>query len=171
MLPVHLHALLQTPRQVSPSPFLGFLLRNCHKESCIIPRNPPVPDFLQRVPCAYVDECVVAASSFRLLITALSPAFKAVDQTAGLNNLNHRKCCWVQYCSESCPSLLARVWANCEEFREMNIVNYARYVGTMIGPEGHIHRWTAPRKNSCREPKTIIESTKSLVERLCDFKI
>ena len=40
----------------------------------------------------------------------------------------------------------------------------------MVGPEGHIHRWTAPRKISSSEPKNNA-STKSLVERLCDFKI
>ena len=26
------------------------------------------------------------------------------------------------------------------------MVKYAKYVGTMIGPKSHIHRWTAPRK-------------------------
>ena len=41
----------------------------------------------------------------------------------------------------------------------MKIVKYAKY----------IHRWTAPRTHSFREPKN--ESIKSLVERLCDFKI
>ena len=30
----------------------------------------------------------------------------------------------------------------------MQVVKYAKYVGTMIGPDGHIHRWTAPRTNS-----------------------
>ena len=28
----------------------------------------------------------------------------------------------------------------------MQVVRCAKYVGTMIGPDGHIHRWTAPRK-------------------------
>ena len=70
-------------------------------ENTIISRNPPSPDFLQPVPCAYADDFAVAASSFRLLMTALSPAFLVVDETAGLN-LNHRKCCWVQYGSGSC---------------------------------------------------------------------
>ena len=27
----------------------------------------------------------------------------------------------------------------------MQIAKYAKYVGTMKGPDGHIHRWTAPR--------------------------
>ena len=94
----------------------------------------------------------MAASSFRLLMTALSPAFKVVDQIAGLN-LNHRKFCWVQYRTESCQFLLEWVATNCEEFREMKIVKYAKNVGTMIGPEGHIHRWTAPRKKSSSGPK------------------
>ena len=43
----------------------------------VIPRNPAGLDFLQPVPCAY--------ASFRRLMTALAPAFQAVDQIAGLN--------------------------------------------------------------------------------------
>ena len=93
-------------------------------------------------------------------MTALSTVFKVVDQKSGLN-LNHRKCCWVQY---------GWVATNCGEFREMKIVKHAKYVGTMIGPEGPIHCWTAPRKKkSISEPKNA--STKSLVERLCELKI
>ena len=80
-------------------------------------------------------------------MTALAPAFQAVDQIAGLG-LNHRKCCWLNWLSD-----------NCEDFREIKVVKYAKYVGTMIGPEGHIHHWTAPRKNS------------NNVERVCDVKI
>ena len=53
----------------------------------------------------------------------------------------------------------------------MKIVKYARYVGTMIGPEGPFHRWTALRKNFAQRANKINESTKSLVERLCEFKI
>ena len=40
----------------------------------------------------------------------------------------------------------------------------------MSGPEGHIHRWTAPRKIHSSVQK-INASAKSLVERLCDLKI
>ena len=124
-------------------------------QDTIIPRNPAAPDFLQPVPCAYADDFAVVASSFRLFMTALfSPAFKVVDQTAGLN-LNHRKCCWVQYGRDRCQSLLDWLATNCEEFREMKIIKYAKYVGTMIGPEGHIHCWTAPRKKSFSEPKKL----------------
>ena len=79
-------------------------------------------------------------------MAAFSPAFKVVDRIAGLN-LNHRKCCGVQYGNENCHELLGWVSTNCEEFREMKIVKHAKYVGTMIGPVGHIHRWTAPREN------------------------
>ena len=119
-------------------------------EDAAIPRNPAGLNLLQSLPCAHADDFAVAASSFRRLI-ALAPALK-VDQTGGLN-LNHRKCCWVQYDSESCLSLLGWVDTNCEEFREMKIVRYAKYVGTMIGPEGHIHRWTVPRKNNSSNQK------------------
>ena len=52
----------------------------------------------------------------------------------------------------------------------MQIVRHAKYVGTIIGPHGHLHRWTAARK-SHSSLMTINASTKSLVERLCDFKI
>ena len=139
-------------------------------QDAIIPRNPPGLDFLQHVPCAYGDDFTVAASSFRRLRTALTPAFKVVDQTAGLN-LNHRKCCWVQYGSESCQSLVDWLATNCEEFREMKLVKHAKYVGTMIGLEGRIHCWTAPRKKIIQRAQKINVSTKSLVEILCDLKI
>ena len=95
------------------------------------------------------------SSRLRVLVLTIF-AFKVVDKIAGLN-LNHRKCCWVQYGSESCRSLLA---ANCEEFGEMKIVRYAKYVGTMIGPEGHSHRWTVLRKNSFNVPKKLMPPQK-----------
>ena len=92
-------------------------------------RNPAAEDFLQPSPCAHADDFAVAASSFPTLMTALFPAFEVVDWVAGLN-LNHWKCCWVQYGNE----LLDCVSTNCEEFREMKIVKYAKYIGSMIGP-------------------------------------
>ena len=112
-----------------------------------IPRNPDGLDFLQPVQCAYAGDFAVAASSFRGLMTALAPTFHSVDHIAGLN-LNYRKCCWVQCGSEGRESLRHWLSENCEEFREMQIVRHAKYVGTMIGPDGYIHRWTARRKNS-----------------------
>ena len=42
----------------------------------------------------------------------------------------------------------------------MKIVKHAKYVGTMIGPEGHLHPWTAPRERLA----------KHIVERLVDFE-
>ena len=111
-------------------------------QDSIIPWNFAGLDFLQSAQCAYADDLAVAALSFRSLMTALTPAFQTVDRTAGLN-LNHRKCCWVQDGSERRESLLSWLSDNCEDFREMQIVKYAKYVGTMIGPDGHIHRRTA----------------------------
>ena len=70
-------------------------------QDAIIPRNPASLDFLQPAQCACADDLAVAALSFRCLMTALVPAFQAVDQIAWLY-LNHRKCCLVQYGSESC---------------------------------------------------------------------
>ena len=95
-------------------------------------------------PCACADNFAVAASSFRLLMTGLSPTFVIVDRLAGLD-LNHQNCCWVQYGSENCHDLLGWVSTNCEELGEMKIVKYAKYVGTVIEPEVHIHRWTELR--------------------------
>ena len=125
-------------------------------QNTIIPRNPAAPDVLQPSPCAYAED--FGSGCFVLSFVA-----------AGLN-LNHRTCCWVQFGSENCHELMGWVSTNFEEFREMKTVKYAKYVGTMIGPEGHIQRWTAPRKKHLENQK-INESTKSLVERLCDFKI
>ena len=66
-------------------------------QNTIIPRNPAAPDFLQPSPCAYADDFAVAASSFRLLVTALSRAFKVVDKN-----------CWAPL--ESSEMLLGRIW-------------------------------------------------------------
>ena len=79
---------------------------------------------------------------------ALAPAFRSVDYIAGLN-LNYRKCCWVQYGNEEHDSLRTWILENCEEFSDMQIVRHAKYVGTMIGPDGYLHRWTAPSKKLC----------------------
>ena len=113
----------------------------------VIPKDPTLPDFLQPGPFAYADDFAVAALSFRTLMPALSPAFETVDGVAG-HNLNHRQCCWVQYGIDSCQDLVDWISAHCEEFREMKIAKRAKYVGTVIGPDGHLHCWTAPRKSS-----------------------
>ena len=132
-------------------------------------RNPATPDFLQP-PCANADDFAVAASSFRSLMTALSPTFEVMDCDAGLS-LNHRKCCWVQYGNDSCQELLEWVLKNCPEFREMKIVKFAKYVGTMIGAEGYFHRWTAPWEKFNQRTRKINGTSESLVERLVDFKV
>ena len=64
-------------------------------QESIIPRNLDNLEFLQPAQCAYADDLAVASSSFRELMFALAPAFRAIDCVAGLN-LNYRKCCWVQ---------------------------------------------------------------------------
>ena len=53
----------------------------------------------------------------------------------------------------------------------MKVVKHAKYVGTLIGPEGHLHRWNAPRKKFTQRYKKINETSKCLFERLVDFKI
>ena len=57
-----------------------------------------------------------------------------------------RMSCWVQCGSDEFASLRTWISENCEEFREMQIVRHAKFVGTMIGPHGHLHRWTAARR-------------------------
>ena len=137
----------------------------------VTPTDTAAPDFLRTAPCAYADDFAVAASSFRSLMTALSPTFEVMDCVAGLN-LNHRKCCWVQHDSDSCQELLEWVLKNCPEFREMKIVKFAKYVGTMIGVEGYLHRWTAPWEKFFNQRTGKINGTsESLVERLVDFKV
>ena len=64
-------------------------------QEVVIPRNLDNLDFLRPTQCAYADDLAVASLSFRNLITALAPAFRSVDYSAGFN-LNCRKCCWVQ---------------------------------------------------------------------------
>ena len=122
------------------------------------------------MPCANADDMSVAASSFRRLMTALTPAIQVVDQIAGLN-LNHHKCCWAQYGSESCQCLLDWVATNCEEFGEMKIVKVCQlpwhhdWTGRPYSP---LDSTTKKFHSTCQEEKA---STKSLVERLCDLKI
>ena len=79
---------------------------------------------------------------------ALAPAFRSMDYISGLN-LNYHRCCWVHYGTEERDSLWTWIFANCEEFSDMQIVRHAKYVGTMIGTDGYLHRWSAPRKILC----------------------
>ena len=81
--------------------------------------------FCSRLSVANADDLAAAASSFRDLMTAFAPAYHSVDHIAGLN-WNHRKCCWVQYGSERRESLLNWLSDNCEDFREMQVVSYAK---------------------------------------------
>ena len=52
----------------------------------------------------------------------------------------------------------------------MKIVKYDKYVGTMIGPEGYLHQWTAPRENSFKEPGKSTELPKVLLNDLLTSK-
>ena len=139
-------------------------------QESVILRNVGNLKFLQPAQRAYADNLAVASSSFRELMFALAPAFRSIDFIAGLN-FNYRKCCWVQKGNEEHDSLRTWISENCEEFREMQIVRHVKDVGTMIGPNGHLHRWTAPRKKFIQRVVKINASTESLVGRLCDFKI
>ena len=94
-------------------------------QETIIPRNPDNLDFLQPAQCAYADDLAVV--SF----------FSGFNDCAGTSiSFSGLHCSWIS--------------ENCEEFREMQIVRHAKHVGTMIGSDGHLHRWTAHwKKSSC----------------------
>ena len=77
-------------------PASGFLFVMAFDPIFRVLQNSVIPRGLPPVPCAYADDFAVAALSFRSLMPASSPAFKAFDCIAVLN-LNHRKCYWVQY--------------------------------------------------------------------------
>ena len=132
-------------------------------QESIIPKNTDNLDFLQPTQCAYTDDFAVAALSFRGLMSALAPAFRSVDSIAGLN-LNCRKCCLVQYGTEERESLCHCTSENFAEFREMQGVRHAKKVGSMIGPDGHIHRWSAPQQKFIQRVLKINASTECLVE-------
>ena len=45
----------------------------------------------------------------------------------------------------------------CEQFHDMQIVRHAKYVGTMIGLDGYLDRWTALKKYcATRDEKFIL---------------
>ena len=99
-----------------------------------------------------------------------APAFRSVDYIVGLN-FNYRKCCWGQYGNEEHDSLRTWISKNCEEFREMQIVRHAKYVGSVVGPDVFLHRWDSTQEKFVQRVMKINASTKSPVERLCDLKI
>ena len=116
-------------------------------QDAIIPTNLAGLDFLQPAPCTYADDFAVAASSFRRLMTAL--ALPSKKWTKSLGSI------WIignavgyNTALKSCQSLLDWVATNCEEFGQMQIAKHAKYVGTMVGPEGHIHPFDGTTKNS-----------------------
>ena len=135
-------------------------------QDSIIPRDRAAPHYLLPSPCAHADDFAVVASSFRSLVAALSPASVVIDRVVGLN-FNHRKCCWVQYGSDSCHVLLDWVSVNCEE------------ANCQVGQE----RWHNDRKRGLppsmdstagkfiQRARKIHGSSKSFVERLVDSKI
>ena len=108
----------------------------------VFPRSPDGLDFVKLAQCAYADDLGVTAFSFRELMFPLAPSFRSVNYIVGFN-LNYRKCCLVQYGSEKRESLWHWLSENCEQYREMQIVKYVKYVGTMIGPDGYFYCWTA----------------------------
>ena len=75
-------------------------------------------------------------------MTAPAPAFHSVDLIAGLN-LKHQKCCWVQYGSEGRESLCVGCQVTVMIFAKCRLSD----MPSTWALDGHIHRWTAPRKD------------------------
>ena len=113
---------------------------------------------------------VAPALSFRGLMAGLAPAFHSMDHTAGLN-LNLRKCCWVQYGSESRESQINWLSGNCEEFGEMQIVRFAKCVGTMIGPRWPLRKSSSVYCKSTPLPKSSSSDCSTSRSKRCLFEV
>ena len=59
-------------------------------QESIVPRNVNNLEFSQPAQCAYADDLAIASSSFRELMVVLAPAFRSIDNIAGLS-LNFRR--------------------------------------------------------------------------------
>ena len=99
---------------------------------------------LQNAQFSYADDLAVASSSFRDFMFVLSPAFRSfllastwiIANAVGFSIAPKSMMLWV-------PESLR----NAKSFHEIDIVRRAKNVGTMIRPNGHLHRWSAHRSN------------------------
>ena len=114
--------------------------------------------------------CFFGRTSFRTLKLAVAPAFRTVDNVSGMN-LNYERCYWFQNGSETSDSLHRWVVRKCPGVEERKMTTVAKYVGALFGPDGHLHRLTAPRDTFVKARRKINESSESMVERLVEFKI
>ena len=76
----------------------------------------------------------------------------------------------MQYGNQTCDGVREWITDSCPKLREMKIGRLAKHVGAMIGPEGCLHRWTAPPFEFVRVCSRVKDSPTSLVERLMDYK-
>ena len=116
-------------------------------QELIIPRNPDSLEFLQFAECAQANDLAVASFSLRGFKSALAPGISF----CGFHcwpHLNCRKCCWVHYGIEEPDSLRTWILENFGEFREMQSVRHAKFVATMIIPDGHISSLNSTPKNT-----------------------
>ena len=126
-------------------------------QNAVTLRDPSLRDSLQPAACPNADDFAEAAKSFRALMPAISPAFETIDSITGMN-LNHRQSCWVQYGNDTCEQLVDWVATNWGEFREMKISKVAKYVGTMIGPDGYLHRRTEKSLFKCGKSMRLLKA-------------
>ena len=132
---------------------------------CGYPEGPSPPRLLAAT--AYAD---IFEWQFHLSVISCQslPAFRTGDVITGMN-LNCKKCCG---CSMEITREAPNGWTatNCPEIRDMKTAKFAKHIGSKIGPEDHLHWWTAPRHKLVSVCSKIGSSPKSLVERQVDYK-
>ena len=78
---------------------------------------------------------------------------------------------WVQHGSEACGSVHRWVPRNCPDFEEMKITRVAKCVCARIGhPTDACMGWTSPRNTFVKACTRTNEYSKSMVERIVEFK-
>ena len=134
------------------------------------PQNRSLSECFHPSTCAYADDVSFAAASLRNIVLVIAPTFRPIEVITGMN-LNHKKCFWVQHGTHTCEALSEWTAIYCFDFGGKRIAKSAKYIGTMIGLEGSLHRWTAPRNKFVHACRKIVGSPKSLVERWVEYKV
>ena len=97
--------------------------------------------------------------SSRTFIAATAPVFRVIDMVTSMI-FNHNKC--YSYGKGKCDTLRDWVVENCLDFLVLKSSRVVKYIGCMIGIDGYLHRWTAPR-NKIKACIKNDDSPKSLV--------
>ena len=105
----------------------------------VLPPEAHRPCFQHRTAFAHADDLALANAYLRESLPIVAGAFATIDQVTGVR-LNYRECHWIQYGNMSSRQLAAWISAHVPVFQQMQINNYAKYLGVMIGPGGAAHR-------------------------------